>query len=51
MKKVITLILALAMVLSVGAFAEDERVTISVMGIDWGYGPSSNSTMEQWWEE
>ena len=51
MKKVITLILALAMLLSVSAFAEDERITISVMGIDWGYGPSANSSMEQWWED
>jgi len=25
--------------------------TISVIGIDWGYGPSANSTMEQWWED
>lgn len=25
--------------------------TITVMGVDWGYGPTSNSSMEQWWEE
>lgn len=29
----------------------DERQTISVMGIDWGIGPVSNSGMEQWWED
>ena len=28
-----------------------ERLTISVMGIDWGYGPLPNSEMEQWWED
>ncbi len=28
-----------------------ERLTISVIGIDWGYGPSADSTMEQWWED
>jgi ABC-type glycerol-3-phosphate transport system substrate-binding protein len=53
MKKILTLVLALAMVLSVSVFAsaEDDKVTITVMGIDWGYGPSPNSSMEQWWEE
>jgi len=29
----------------------EEPVTISIMGIDWGYGPKQNSTMEQYWEE
>lgn len=28
-----------------------EKMTISVMGIDWGYGPVENSEMEQWWED
>ncbi len=28
-----------------------ERQTITVMGVDWGYGPLENSAMEQWWEE
>ncbi|MBQ3761211.1 MAG: extracellular solute-binding protein [Clostridia bacterium] len=51
MKKVLTLVLALAMALSMIALAEDDRITISVMGIDWGYGPSANSSMEQWWED
>ena len=53
MKKILTLVLTLAMVLSASVFAsaEDDKVTITVMGIDWGYGPSPNSTMEQWWEE
>jgi putative aldouronate transport system substrate-binding protein len=31
--------------------ASDEPMTISVMGVDWGYGPKQNSSMEQWWEE
>lgn len=26
-------------------------MTISVMGIDWGFGAVSNSQMEQYWEE
>lgn len=28
-----------------------DRMTISVMGIDWGYGPLANSEMEQYWED
>lgn len=28
-----------------------ERLTISVMGIDWGYGPIQNSEMEVYWED
>ena len=53
MKTTLSILLALVLALSIGAFAsaEDERITISVMGIDWGYGPSSNSSMEQWWED
>ncbi len=31
--------------------ASDEPMTISVMGVDWGYGPLANSEMELWWEE
>ena len=27
-----------------------ERQTISVLGVDWGYGPVSNSDMEVYWE-
>ena len=33
-----------------GSVSEDVG-TISVMGIDWGYGPQSGSSMEQWWED
>ena len=54
MKKTLSLILALALALSLAcgfASAEGDRMTISVMGIDWGYGPSSNSSMEQYWED
>ena len=29
----------------------DEKMTISVMGIDWGFGVEPNSQMEQHWEE
>lgn len=29
---------------------ENGRMTISVMGIDWGYGPVPNNEMEQHWE-
>lgn len=29
----------------------DGPMTISVMGVDWGYGPKQNSSMEQYWEE
>lgn len=28
-----------------------ERMTISVLGIDWGYGPKSDNEMEQYWED
>ena len=53
MKKLLTLVLALVLALSMGVFAnaEEDRITISVLGIDWGYGPSANSSMEQWWED
>lgn len=30
---------------------KDGKMTISVMGIDWGFGAVSNSQMEQYWEE
>lgn len=38
---------------SVPVFAEagDERMTITVMGIDWGYGPQQDSEMERAWED
>ena len=53
MKKT-ALILALILALSCVGFAAAEgsdRMTITVMGIDWGYGPSPNSSMEQYWED
>ena len=28
-----------------------DRMTISVMGIDWGYGPQAGSDMEKYWED
>ncbi len=31
--------------------ASTERQTISVMGVDWGYGPLANSEMEIYWED
>lgn len=48
---------ALAGLMAVSAFStlavaeESERITISVLGVDWGYGPISNSDMEQYWED
>ena len=54
MKKALSLVLALILALSCGSFAaaeNSERMTITVMGIDWGYGPSPNSSMEQYWED
>ncbi|MCR4576996.1 MAG: extracellular solute-binding protein [Clostridiales bacterium] len=54
MKKVLSLVLVFALALTMGlvAFAETEdRVTISVMGVDWGYGPSADSAMERYWED
>lgn len=30
---------------------DEEIGTITVMGVDWGYGPKQNSSMEQYWEE
>ncbi len=30
---------------------DEGPMTISVMGVDWGYGPKQNSAMEQYWEE
>ncbi len=54
MKKTLSLILVLMLALSavcVLGYAEEDRMTITVMGIDWGYGPSANSSMEQYWED
>jgi len=31
--------------------AKAERMKISVIGIDWGYGPVSDSSMERYWED
>ena len=31
--------------------AKAERMKISVIGIDWGYGPVSGSSMEKYWED
>lgn len=31
--------------------ANGERMTISVIGVDWGYGPLANTEMEQYWED
>lgn len=31
--------------------AAEEPETITVMGIDWGYGPKQDSEMEKYWEE
>ena len=37
---------------SMGASSESgDKMTISVVGIDWGYGPKSDSAMEQYWEK
>lgn len=30
---------------------DGDRMTISVLGIDWGTGPKSNSDMEKYWED
>lgn len=35
----------------VSVAAGEERMTISVMGIDWGVGPVSDSEMEAYWED
>ncbi len=54
LKKACALALAAVTVLSaVPVMAEDggERMTISVMGIDWGYGPQQDSEMERAWED
>lgn len=35
-----------------GASEENgDRMTISVLGIDWGYGPAQGSEMEKYWED
>jgi ABC-type glycerol-3-phosphate transport system substrate-binding protein len=31
--------------------SKEDSSPISVMGIDWGYGPKQNSSMEQYWEK
>lgn len=31
--------------------ADEDVNSISVMGVDWGYGPKQGSEMEQYWEE
>lgn len=31
--------------------ASGERMTISVIGVDWGYGPLADTEMEQYWED
>lgn len=33
------------------AAADGERMSISVLGIDWGYGPLTGSEMEMYWED
>lgn len=33
------------------ASGSGERMTISVLGVDWGYGPKSDSDMEKYWED
>jgi putative aldouronate transport system substrate-binding protein len=54
-KKVLALSMSAAMAASAFAgipvMAAEEPMTISVMGIDWGVGPVSDSEMEQYWEE
>lgn len=54
-KKVLAMCLCAAMAASafsgITVSAAEERMTISVMGIDWGYGPVANSEMEQYWED
>lgn len=48
---------ALAGLMAMSAFStlamaeEEERITISVLGVDWGYGPIANSDMEIYWED
>lgn len=37
--------------ISAAAAESADDMTITVMGIDWGYGPVANSQMEQYWEE
>ena len=54
MKKVLSLILVFALALTMGLVAtaeSEERITITVMGVDWGYGPSADSAMERYWED
>lgn len=56
MKKSLAMVLSAAMAMTGAAstaLASDgsERMTITVMGIDWGYGPSAGSDMEKYWED
>ena len=56
MKKSLAMVLSAAMAMTGAAstaLASDgsERMTITVMGIDWGYGPSADSDMEKYWED
>ena len=54
MKKVLSLILVFTLALTMGIMATAEsqdRITITVMGVDWGYGPSPDSAMERYWED
>ena len=57
-KQVLALMMSVATIASafagtgISAAAESaDDMTITVMGIDWGYGPVANSQMEQYWEE
>ncbi len=36
---------------AVPADSGEDIGTITVMGVDWGFGPKQNSSMEQYWEE
>ena len=53
MKQILAAAMAVSMLTGTGltAAAEEERMTISVIGIDWGYGPLPDSEMEQAWED
>ena len=57
-KQVLALMMSVATIASafagtgISAAAESaDDMTITVMGIDWGYGPVADSQMEQYWEE
>ena len=51
MKKLFSVLLALALMLTGASLAEEERMTVTVMGIDWGYSPMSDNEMERCWED